>query len=70
MHAYRYIRPRDIYTSTQDGRYVLHRDLRTAMDHLELWLLPWMKDGLEHERRGLEFEDAWQIDPRRANNAE
>jgi hypothetical protein len=65
-HAYRYIPPKDLYRGTSHGRYVPHRDLLTAIDHVQLWLLPWMKPGLEHERRGLEFDDAWQLDPRRA----
>jgi hypothetical protein len=68
-HAYRHIPPKDIYTSTHHGRYVPHRDLCTAMDHLQLWYLPWMKDGLEHDRRGLDFEEAWQLDPRLADEA-
>jgi hypothetical protein len=68
-HAYRYIPPKDIYHATHDSRYVAHRDFRTAMDHLQLWLLPWMKDGLEHERRGLDFDDAWQLHPGLADEA-
>jgi hypothetical protein len=38
-------------------------------DPAELWELPWMKEGLEHEGRGLDFDDAWQRDPRRRNRA-
>ena len=68
-HAYRYVPPKNWLTSTHDGRYLAHRSLTEAMDHLELWLLPWMKDGLDHERRGLDFDDAWQLDPRRRKSA-
>ncbi len=68
-HAYRYLSPRDILTSTSNGRYLPHRDLCEAIDHLWLWELPWMKDGLEHERRGLDFEDAWMLHPWFASHA-
>lgn len=67
-HAYRYIAPRDFQTSTRHGQYRRHRDLRAALDHLRLWHLPWMKPGLEHERRGLDCDDAWQLDPRAADD--
>jgi hypothetical protein len=65
-YAYRYIPPRDLFAGTSNGRYVRHRDLLTAVDHLQLWLLPWMKPGLDRERQGLAFDDAWQLDPRYA----
>jgi hypothetical protein len=65
-HTYRYVPPRD-WRGTYNGRYVPHQDLLEAIDHLQLWLLPWMKDGLEHERHGLEFDEAlWRLDPRHA----
>jgi hypothetical protein len=48
-HAYRYIGARDA-NSQSDGRYVAHKDLRVALNHLELWDLPWMKPGLEQYR--------------------
>jgi hypothetical protein len=65
-HTWRYVPPKDWLHSKSYGRYVRHHDLFAAMDHLQLWLLPWMKPGLEHEQRGLDFDDAWQLDPRRA----
>ncbi len=68
-HAYRYIAPRDWLTSTHDGRYLPYRNLTDAIDHLELWYLPWMKGGLEHERQGLDYDDAWQLDPRRRDRS-
>lgn len=61
-HAYRYGAPRSL---AGDGRYVRHRDLWQALDHLELWLLPWMKEGLEHARMGLDWDDRWQLHPSR-----
>ena len=62
-HAYRYIPPKDLYRTKSNGRYVAHRGLIPAIDHLQLWLLPWMKPGLEHEQRGIEFEDAKYLGP-------
>jgi len=56
----------DAGAETEGGATMPHRDLLTAIDHLQLWLLPWMKPGLERERHGLEFDDAWQLDPRPA----
>jgi hypothetical protein len=56
-HAYRYIPPKDTYTSDHDGWYRPHKDLRAALYHLQLWQLPWMKPGLKHERHGLGYED-------------
>lgn len=44
--AYIYIPPRDIERS--DGRYVPHRSLRDALDHLELEMAP---DSWRAERR-------------------
>lgn len=61
-HAYRYIGPR-APESNYSGRYVAHRDLRTALDHLELWLLPWFKPGLEAQRFGLSFDQRWLLRP-------
>lgn len=61
-HAYRYIGPRSL-DSNYEGRYVRRRSLRDALDHLELWLLPWMKPGLEAQRFGLTFEQRWLLRP-------
>lgn len=61
-HAYRYIAPKSLQ-SDYPGRYVAHRDLRTALDHLDLWMLPWMKPGLERFRYGLPAEDYFVMRP-------
>lgn len=61
-HAYRYIGPKTL-DSDYTGRYVRRRSLRDALDHLELWLLPWMKSGLEAQRFGLRFEQRWLLRP-------
>jgi hypothetical protein len=34
--------------------------LRTAVEALGLWELPWMTSGLEADRLGLAYEDRWQ----------
>jgi hypothetical protein len=60
-HAYRYIAPRDEMKG--DGRYVAHRNLRDALDHLRLWELPWMKSGLEPFRYGRTWEERWALHP-------
>lgn len=60
-HAYRFIPPRD--DSKSNGRYVAHRDLREALDHLRVWELPWMKSGLEAYRFGRSWEDRWALHP-------
>jgi hypothetical protein len=61
-HAYRYVPPRD--DSKSNGRYVAHRDLREALDHLRLWELPWMKPTLEAYRFGRTWEERWALHPR------
>jgi hypothetical protein len=38
-NAYRYIAPRDVLNARSTGRYVRHRDLRTALYHAELHML-------------------------------
>lgn len=58
---YRYIPPRR--DSRGSGRYVVHRDLRHALDQLELWDLPWMKPGLEAKRFGLSWDERWFVHP-------
>lgn len=68
-HTYRYVPPKDLYNSRHDGRYLAHKDFLTAMDHLELWHLPWLKPGLEAARRDLDYEDAWQLHPRFVDGA-
>jgi hypothetical protein len=60
-HAYRYVPPRDLFHG--EGRYLKHRSLRAALDHLELWELPWMKPSLAGHRHGLSWEDRWQLFP-------
>jgi hypothetical protein len=58
---HRYVAPRD--GATGHGRYLVHRDLRAALDHLDLWELPWMKHGLDDERCGLGWDDRWLLHP-------
>lgn len=58
-HAYRYVAPRP--GAVGNGRYLRHRDLTAALDHLGLWELPWMKPGLEDHRCGLSWEDRWVL---------
>ena len=57
-HAYRYVQPRRI-ESTWEGRYVPLGDLVEAIDHLELYELPWMCETLDHQREGLTWEQRW-----------
>jgi hypothetical protein len=45
------------------GRFVSHRTLRAALDELDLWELPWLKDGLEEFRRGLGWENRLLLHP-------
>lgn len=54
-NAYRYVPPRHLTSGS--GRYLRHRDLHTALDALTLWELPWMKEGLEHHRQGMRWEE-------------
>jgi len=61
-HAYRYIAPRSL-ESKSSGRYVGHRDLRIALDALDLWELPWMKPGLEQFQQGLSWDERWLLHP-------
>lgn len=68
-HAYRYVSPRT-FDSKFKGRYVAHKDMRRALDHLELWLLPWMKPGLEHFRFGVPFEHRWILHPDEVGDAD
>jgi hypothetical protein len=65
-HAYRYVAPRDVSATSWNGRYVLHADLFAAVDHLRLWELPWLKPGLEQERRNIELHEPWRCRPRPA----
>jgi len=58
-HAYRYIGPRDP-DSQSDGRYVACKDLRVALNQLELWELPRMKPGLEQYRSRSSWDEAEQ----------
>ena len=59
-HAYLYCPPKDIRRS---GSHRLHRSLRAALDHLQLWELPWMKTSLDAERCGLAWRDRWLLHP-------
>jgi len=54
--AYRYIPPRR--GSKSQGRHDRHRSLDDALKALALYELPWMKPGLELERRGLDWGPA------------
>jgi len=54
-HAYRYIATKGA------GRYVAHRSLDDALRALALYDLPWMKPGLELERRGLRWDGRWRL---------
>lgn len=60
-HAYRFIASRPGTRSL--GRFVLHRSLRIALDELDLWELPWMKDGLEEFRFGLGWDNRLLLHP-------
>lgn len=62
-HAYKYVCPRDWMTSHRSGRYLAYRDLLIAVDHLDLWELPWMKPGLESARHGLGADESWLLHP-------
>jgi hypothetical protein len=59
--TYRFIAARSPYA----GRLGQHRprSVTDALYHLQLWHLPWMKPGLERERCGLPYEDAWMLLP-------
>ncbi|HUR48560.1 MAG TPA: hypothetical protein VMY88_03385 [Acidimicrobiales bacterium] len=43
--------------------YVPLPDLETGLDALDLWELPWMKEGLEIHRRGLSWDERWKLHP-------
>ena len=57
--AYRYHPPRDI--ERRSGSYRAHRSLDEALLALGQWELPWLKPGLEAERRGLKWEERWRL---------
>jgi hypothetical protein len=57
-HAYRYIESKD---PSGSGRYLAHRDLTDALDHLGLWELPWMKPGLEPFRYGHTWRERFLV---------
>jgi hypothetical protein len=38
---------------------VAHPDLAGAIDHLDLWELPWMKRGLESFRHGYTWQERY-----------
>ena len=56
-HAYRFAVPRS--KPEGPGRYLAHRNPADAIDHLELWLLPWMKPGLESWRFGYDWSERY-----------
>jgi hypothetical protein len=56
-HAYRYAVPRS--KPDGPGRYLKHRSLADAVDHLGLWELPWMKRGLEQFRFGYSVDERY-----------
>lgn len=58
-HAYRYFPSKP--GSKGDGLYRRHNDLRTAVDNVGLWELPWMKAGLEHHRFGCTWDERWIV---------
>ncbi len=59
-HAYRYLPPK-YPDSRSHGQYRAHRDLVAAIDNLELHLMPWMMGAdLEHEQRGLSYDERWE----------
>jgi len=58
-HAYRYLAPKDI-ASASAGQYRAHNDLRVAIDHLELYEMPWLHgSGFESSTLGLPWEHRW-----------
>ena len=60
-HAYRFVCPRP--PSTAPCRYLHHRSLRDALDHLDLWELPWLKPALAEHRLGLTWSERWALHP-------
>jgi hypothetical protein len=58
-HAYRYVAPCDPKSSS-NGRYVPFHDLVAAIDHLELYEVPWMTEELEADRLGLDWDQRWR----------
>jgi hypothetical protein len=56
-HAYRYAVPRS--KPDGPGRYLRHKGLSDALDHLDLWELPWMKRGLERFRFGYSVDERY-----------
>jgi hypothetical protein len=57
-HAYCYVAPRDP-NSLSNGRYVPFRDLVEAIDHLDLYEVPWMTDEHAADRLGLDWDQRW-----------
>lgn len=55
VRAYRWVPFRN--PDRHGGRYLRHRRLRDAFDHLDLWELPWLKPGLEAYQQGLSWEE-------------
>ncbi len=55
--AYRFVAAKDLGRS---GRH-LRQPLDEAIRALALYELPWMKPGLELERRGLRWEERWLL---------
>ena len=59
-HAYRYYPP-PRPDSRGNGQYRRHQDLRTAINNVGLWELPWMKEGLERHQYGWTFDERWTV---------
>jgi hypothetical protein len=58
-HAYRYIAPPE--NSDSNGRYVPYGDLVEAIDHLQLYEMPWLAgSGFETERKGLAWSGRFE----------
>ena len=58
--AYRYLPPAE-HDRHGEGSYVRYATLREAVDQLGLWELPWMRPELAAHRRGLAWEDRWEL---------
>lgn len=58
--AYRYIPPR-LLDSEHEGSYRRLPKLRSAIDRIGLWELPWMRDDLGAHRHGYSWDDRYMI---------
>ncbi len=62
-HAYRYL-PAQPNNGDDLGSYEPHACLRDALDHLELWELPWMRSELETFTGGVAYDDRFSLSDR------